>query len=63
MLQVAANARGIQLVSDLIEEYGLATVQAYMGLHSGMPAAFNPKKCVMSTNVRQMKRDCAAPTG
>ncbi len=31
MLQVAANARGIQLVSDLIEEYGLATVQAYMG--------------------------------
>ena len=31
LLQVAANARGIQLVTDLIEEYGLGTVQAYMG--------------------------------
>ena len=30
-LQVAANARGIQLVTDLMEEYGLGTVQAYMG--------------------------------
>lgn len=30
-LQVAANARGIQLVTDLMEEYGLGIVQAYMG--------------------------------
>ena len=37
MLQVAANARGIQLVSDLIEEYGLATVQAYMGFIQAWP--------------------------
>ncbi|GAX85880.1 hypothetical protein CEUSTIGMA_g13296.t1 [Chlamydomonas eustigma] len=29
--QVAANTRGIQLVGDLIEEYGLNVVQAYMG--------------------------------
>ena len=29
-LQVAANNRGIGLVQDLIEEYGLPTVQAYM---------------------------------
>ena len=30
MLQVAANNKGIGLVQDLIEEYGLPTVQAYM---------------------------------
>ena len=29
-LQVAANNKGIGLVQDLIEEYGLPTVQAYM---------------------------------
>jgi hypothetical protein len=29
-LQVAANNKGIRLVQDLIEEYGLPTVQAYM---------------------------------
>lgn len=29
--QVAANSRGIALVNDLINEYGLSTVQAYMG--------------------------------
>lgn len=28
--QVAANTRGIALVHDLIAEYGLAVVQAYM---------------------------------
>ncbi|KAA8580847.1 hypothetical protein FQN60_013805 [Etheostoma spectabile] len=29
--QVAANQRGIQLVGELIDSYGLAVVQAYMG--------------------------------
>jgi 5-oxoprolinase (ATP-hydrolysing) len=29
--QVAANTRGIQLVGDLIREYGLPVVTAYMG--------------------------------
>jgi len=29
-LQVAANNKGIGLVQDLIQEYGLPTVQAYM---------------------------------
>ena len=28
--QIAANNKGIRLVSDLIEEYGLDVVQAYM---------------------------------
>ena len=30
LLQVAANFRGIQLVGELIEEYGLPVVHAYM---------------------------------
>jgi len=29
--QVAANQRGITLINELIDEYGLGTVQAYMG--------------------------------
>lgn len=29
--QVAANQKGIQLVSELIQQYGLEVVQAYMG--------------------------------
>lgn len=29
--QVAANQRGSQLVGELIDSYGLAVVQAYMG--------------------------------
>jgi 5-oxoprolinase (ATP-hydrolysing) len=29
--QVAANTKGIQLVGDLINEYSLTVVQAYMG--------------------------------
>lgn len=29
--QVAANQRGIQLVNELIGQYGLGVVQAYMG--------------------------------
>ena len=29
--QVAANRRGSQLVGELIDSYGLAVVQAYMG--------------------------------
>lgn len=29
--QVAANQRGSQLVEELIDSYGLAVVQAYMG--------------------------------
>lgn len=29
--QVAANRKGIQLVCELIDQYGLAVVQAYMG--------------------------------
>lgn len=28
--QIAANQRGIKLVSELIDEYGLEVVQAYM---------------------------------
>ncbi len=29
--QIAANQKGIQLVSELIDSYGLDVVQAYMG--------------------------------
>lgn len=36
--QVAANNKGISLVGDLIQEYGLPTVQAYMH-HIQVPAA------------------------
>ncbi|KAK9839403.1 hypothetical protein WJX81_000039 [Elliptochloris bilobata] len=47
--QVAANARGIQLVSDLIEEYGLGTVQAYMGfIQANAEAAVREMLCRFS---------------
>lgn len=43
VLQVAANNRGIQLVGELIEEYSLEVVQAYMRYIQACPTvALNP---------------------
>ena len=47
--QVAANTRGIALVADLIQEYGLPVVQSYMGhIQSNAEAAVREMLCAFS---------------
>ena len=47
--QVAANTRGIALVADLIQEYGLTVVQSYMGhIQSNAESAVREMLCAFS---------------
>lgn len=51
--QVAANARGIRLITDLIQEYGEETVKFYMGAIQATAEA----------SVRQLLKSTAAKLG
>ena len=51
--QVAANARGVSLITDLIQEYGVETVQFYM----------RAIQATSEASVRQFLKDTASRVG